>query len=504
MNTGRADVSISGRHPGDRFGQALFATDVNGDGVDDLIIGAPGTTADVRANAGAVYVLFGRAEWPSHLPMDSTESDILFWGREPEEQLGNAVASGDINADGRADLILAAWMGSYPGMIANGKVYVFWTVDSLSGLMDLLETPADLTVFGKNNNDFAGVSIAAADFDGDGHDDILIGDHKANTPAGLDAGVAYAVKGAVRMADTLWFRERPPSLLIMGPSQFDHFGFAMIAADLNGDGLRDWLVGARQANPVAGIENGGSVYAFFGHDAFPDTLDLSQNAADIHFYGTDAFGFLGSALAAGDVNGDGLADVVLAAPRATVNARRDAGRVYVLIAGENWPAEWQVNEQTARLTLQISAEAAFFGAALGIGDINGDGLDDLVVGAPGEDQTGIARVLFGSRVLQIANSDRRAVLPQQFRIIGLNPNPFQQTTLLHIELLQPTAQLRLRVFDLLGREVFSKRLSHQPPGMLRVRLNFAAEPLSALPAGIYWLMVETPSQRQVKRLVYLR
>ncbi|RMD98503.1 MAG: hypothetical protein D6814_07450 [Calditrichaeota bacterium] len=505
LSTETADVLISGSAGGGNLGASLFAADLDGDQIDDLVLGNPDFTPDTLTQAGAVYLFWGRSEWPAEINLDSVRADQVFLGGEMQEHLGNALSAGDINGDGRIELLISAWQGSYPGHISTGKVYVFLRPDSLPEIINLSRQNASTTIFGKKNNDFAGFALATADMNNDGLDDILIGAYKANSQTGLDAGEAYAVFGRVSWPDSLWLKETPPQLTVQGASGFDHLGYALAAGDFNQDGFSDWVIGARQANPIEGLTNSGAVYLLYGRETFPDIINLRDNLADVNIYGGDDAGFMGSSLLVGDINHDRLPDMILGAPRATAGSRREAGKVFFLLGRQPLPAVMDLRQNLPDLTIWGADSLAHLGTSLAAGDLNGDQFQDLLIGAENQGKSGAVYVFFGSPAVQVEHRGSREVSsPHTFELQGNMPNPFQQSTVIQFQTFKPQTFLKLHVVDLLGREI---QIFHAGPvqaGKYVYAWDGFAQTGQAVPNGIYWLILESNTERQVRKMLLLR
>ena len=353
-----ADLTLAGEVSGDRFGCSVGnAGDVNGDGYDDVIVGARSNDA-AGSDAGRAYVFHGGVA-------PDAVADLVFTGEAAGEMFGGAVAGlGDVNGDGYDDVIVGAW-GSAVAGIQAGRVYVF------HGGPDADARP-DAIVNGRAQASNLGVSVSGGgDVNGDGHPDAVAG---AQQDAG---GRAYVYDlGPVPAAGHRLAGVMP------GASAYDELGNAVgTAGDVNGDGYDDVLVSA-WGNDTGGT-NAGAVHVCFGGpgaDLVADVTVIGEAASD---------GFGRSAGTAGDVNGDGYDDVIVGAPFNDAGGD-GAGRAYVYFGGPAMDA-------VADLTLPWPYATDNFGWSVGTaGDVNGDGYDDVVVGAPGYfSYRGTAQVFFG-------------------------------------------------------------------------------------------------------------
>jgi hypothetical protein len=427
--------------PGDSLGEVITTGDLNDDGYDDVIVASPlaDGPGNARPDAGGVYVFFGRSEedWdsmraspdaPIIFDVASTagpEPDVVIHGAEEEDVLGCSLATGDVDDDGIDDLLVGACYADGPANERReaGEAYVFfgrpsegW--QSVSPIdLGASPNPADVTFYGVDPGDYLGGALASAgDANGDGLDDILIGARQADGAgnASLDAGEAHLFFGR---DTTSWLSLTPLDLSITnadvtiwgadaGDNMTTLLGLSM--GDVNGDGIGDLLIGAPfAAGPEDSRPSSGEAYAIFGRQTWAATIDLSNTPADVTIYGVDPDDRLGSSITGGDVHGDGLDDILLGAPAADGpgNERPDwTGEAY-LIHGRAFSVGQVIDlatPGTARTTIWGAETYDLLGHATSIGDVSGDQVPDIVVGAylaygpnNGRPEAGEAYVVFG-------------------------------------------------------------------------------------------------------------
>jgi hypothetical protein len=396
--------------------------DVNGDGYDDAIIASP-------TEAGRVYVYFGSAH-------GLAKSSVPNWAIEKGDAFGYAVSTaGDVNGDGFDDVIIGA---PAEDEVDAGRVYAYY--GSARGLNG--GTVPDWTaVNGGSEDALFGYSVSTAgDVNGDGYDDVVIGSPFYDTDD-LNAGEARVYLGSASglNADPIW--------IAYGDRRLAEFGWSVsTAGDVNGDGYDDVIVGS----PSAAIGGDMATYVFHGspegpstspdwvvkaEEPFPDSLfgrsvatagDVNGDGFDDVIIGDAGFQFhLGAAYVyygspaglstspdwigsgddenyseqfghsvstAGDVNGDGFGDVIVGA----IGSENFGGRAYVYFGSA---AGLRLSPALRVKNLQINAELGYsVGTA---GDVNGDGLDDIIIGSPlfNDTQTdgGLAVVYYGRR-----------------------------------------------------------------------------------------------------------
>ncbi|MFP2924494.1 alkaline phosphatase D family protein [Pyxidicoccus sp. 3LG] len=355
--------------PDDRFGFSLATGDFNNDGYDDLAVGAP-LENRVADNAGVIYVFPGSATGLQ----GGTFKDHAALGGVPDawDQLGYALAAGDFNHDGYDDLAASA-------PVENGGGSVFILRGSGTGLQPAsIKTQAQ----GGGSNtvgDRFGQALAAGDHNGDGYDDLFIGapyeDVEGETIA--DSGAVFVFKGsAAGLGTGTSFTQ---TVADGGDEPGDHFGSSLALGDFNHDGKADLVVGAPDEAP-GGRPKGGSIFILPGTAGSLSGYWLSQeNSGGDPVEAQDRFG---GALAAGDVDGDGYDDLVVGAANESPTGSINSGAVF-LYAGA--PANLQTGRRLTQQELgTVNEQGDGFGAALAIGDSNGDGKGDVAVGAPGE------------------------------------------------------------------------------------------------------------------------
>ena len=347
-----ADWTVLSSHAFAEFGTAVSAAgDVNGDGYSDVIVGAPYDDGSGETDEGRVYVYHGSASGLSTTADWTAESNRIF------AYFGlSAALAGDVNGDGYADVIVGA--PAYTTDVnPRGRAYVYY------GSPNGLTAAAGWTAENDQISAYFGGSVASAgDVNGDGYGDVIVGTpYYDNGEADEGRAQVYFGSPAGPSAAPGWTAESNQAGA--------YFGYSVAAAgDVNGDGYGDIVVGAHGYDN--GQDNEGRAFVFHGSPTGPSA------SAAWSAEGDQAYANFGKTVStAGDVNGDGYADVIVGA-FGYDNGEADEGRVYVyhgspagLSAGANWVAE------------SNQVDAMFGGSASAAGDVNGDGCDDVIIGA---------------------------------------------------------------------------------------------------------------------------
>jgi hypothetical protein len=327
----------------DYFGLSLAMTDLNGDGYDDIIVGAKANHT-VAGTWGAVLVYFGGERMHNSSDHPGFAPDMVL--RQGNGFFGTSVAkAGDVNGDGYDDLIVGAPNNS-TGADAIGSAYVYFGGPQLDDI-------ADVTIKGHFKNDFAGGSVdGIGDINGDGYDDLIVG----------AAGSIAAIPGRARIYLGGPAMDNVTDLELSEGSVYDAFGYSVSGAgDVNGDGIPDIIIGAPDN------QTGGQAYIFYGGwpmSGKPDVLLTGDQT-------NDGFGF--SVSGAGDQNQDGFDDVVVGAPWGADKT----GSAYLCFGGSPM-------DSTKDIVFNGEAKNDKCGYSVsGCLDLNRDGRDDFIVGAVG-------------------------------------------------------------------------------------------------------------------------
>ncbi len=403
------DVTIQGGAQDDLLssGGSIQVGDLNGDGMDDLILGAtkgdpPPLNLVDRTDAGEAYIIYGSSNLPATIDLASGDEDVRIYGATAGDNLPSAMVVADLDGDGVADLILSSTRadGASGTESSIGEAYVIYGSDSLPSTIDLGSNDEDVTIYGATAQDrlTEGGAMETGDLNQDGIFDLILGARRGDGPSDdrSGAGEVYVIFGSSSLPSTLDLAggdDGDQDVIIYGDDLGDNLSLdgAIEVADVNGDGTDDLIVGTAQADgPNGNRGSAGEAYVFFGASSLPGSIDLGDvdTDADVTIYGADAADALtqGGALVAADVDGDGLADIIVGASGAEGPSenREDAGEAYIIFGSSSLPATIDLADSDEDVTIYgaVAFGALTRNASLGTADLNGDGLRDVIVGSP--------------------------------------------------------------------------------------------------------------------------
>ncbi len=411
--------TITGAAAGDNAGIDVSTVgDVNDDGIDDFIVGASGADPANGLGAGEAYVIFGKEGGLSDIDLASlTAADgFKISGVAPGDGAGSSVSdAGDVNGDGIADLAVGATGADPLGRSDAGETYVIYGKSGGPGDIDLsaLTAAQGFAIAGAFEDSYGPTSLrSAGDINGDGVDDLIFSAPASAFQYGGGLTESYVIFGKVGGTDNIDLAtlSGTEGLRIVGD-----YSIIKVSGigDINGDGFDDIALGGGLGVPGRG-------YVVFGKADMPDVLDLRAFSASdgfrIHAFddGTESSGLVVSA--AGDINGDGFEDLLVA----DAEQGPYSGRTAVIYGKLGGPGEIDLSSLTPAQGFSIVGAAAYDHSGRSIssaGDVNGDGIDDLLIGAPdadpgGRDGSGEAYLIFG-KAGGLGDIDLAALTPEQ-------------------------------------------------------------------------------------------
>ena len=516
---------LDGIDDGDRSGYSVSgAGDVNGDGTDDLIIGAPGADPGSEASAGESYVVFGTMSgFPASFDLSTLDGTNGFRldGIDDSDYFGWSVSgAGDVNGDGVDDIIIGAPLADPGGIIEAGQSYVvFGTMSGFPASFDLstLDGTNGFRLDGIDDSDYFGWSVSGAgDVNGDGVDDIIIGarhDDVIQTLSDGLAGTSYVVFGTMSgfpASMDLSTLDGSNGFIIPGIDDGDFSGISVSGAgDVNDDGTDDIIIGASRADP--GGDREGESYVVFGkRSGFAASMDLStlDGSNGFRLDGIDANDRSGTSVSgAGDVNGDGVDDIIIGALFADPGGDALAGESYVVFGKRSgFAASMDLSTLDGSNGFRldgIDPDDRSGVSVSGAGDVNGDGTDDLIIGAyqadPGGDAlAGESYVVLGTSVPTGVAVEHVDGVPEVFALGQNYPNPFNPSTTIRYDLPQ-AASVVLTVYNLMGQEVVRLVSGDYPAG--RYATNWDA---TGVASGVYIYQLRAGSYIETKKLLLLK
>lgn len=372
--------------------------DVNGDGVCDFLIA---TRSDIRVDhgyssvPGSVYVIFGKERtelFPPVIDLSHLEGvGCVVTGAIPGDNFGwRGSPLGDINGDGINDFIVGAGNADPNGVTDGGKAYVFFgRLDFPTELsVNDLNGSNGFTINGEQYYGYLGYTASATgDVNGDGVNDIIIG----ASSAFHNVGYVYVIYGKSSSSSfssiiNVSSLNRELGYKITSGMSNTSFGEGLSIGDINNDGIDDIIIAER----MYGGESGRVVVVWGKETLISETLSVSTMTQEIGFSIESSFsnGRTGEPVSVGDFNGDGIGDIIFGS--------YILGKVFVVFGKtESFPISFTTSDLKNGVGFTITkvnggqSNDQFGGGMLGVKDLNKDGIDDMLVSAPGEDAGGI-------------------------------------------------------------------------------------------------------------------
>lgn len=396
LSAGGVDLEIVGAALNDNLGSSIATGDVNGDGIDDLLLCASAADYGGRPGAGRAYLLFGGADFFAFPVRDMSvvqDWDVRIGGPVSYGDMGgsgafggadtHAAAIGNLNGDIYGDIALGVHLAN-GGATQAGRVYVVHGGPFFSGMTInlVVSSSYDTVIYGDDEYDETGDFVLTADLTGDGIDELIIPNHYFSQYLFDSEGAVHIYRGRESWPTSFSLASQPADITLLGVNEYDELGESAAVGDFNGDGIADLAAAApgADADQVTNQTGEGFVYGLLGSSAYQTgthLIDYASATPDFLLVGEYQEG-LGATTAAADFNGDGIDDIA-AAERFAGPATN--GVVEVLWGRDFAPgAEFVANVDT---DLRIIGNASDrIGFSLSAANVNSDGLDEIVFGTP--------------------------------------------------------------------------------------------------------------------------
>ncbi len=328
---------------GGLISQGLATGDINNDGIADIAIGAHLATANGKANAGKVFLIWGRHNFsPAIIDLASQYNSVIL-GNETYGELGTCISIGDLNNDHIDDLILGMEYGSKGTLTTEGKVFVFWGRSSFPTTINLLTQNPNLLIRGARTWDMLGRATSLSDVNGDNKLDLIVtapGWDRAGSSS-IDEGAIYGFYGKNLFPTLIDLATNNADFLVEGYDISNNIGDTLQAGDFNGDGIGDFIFSSRDGERP-GYDAEGRTFGLFGRASFPSRISVQSEEVDFIINGGISYFQLGDTIGSGDIDGDGADEILIAAPF------YDAGKGRLLVFDLNPPSairgHWQAYE----------------------------------------------------------------------------------------------------------------------------------------------------------------
>jgi len=488
-------ATFYGENRGDYLGTGLTGGDFNNDGFNDVLIGSGEWK---KGNGtGRNYLYFGSQN------IDDTV-DLVFSGSKHDEYFDYSTSAGDLNNDHHIDTIIPGH--GYPNY--NGIVRIYYG-------KDILDTIPDIVLHGQVERQAFGLLVSAnGDINGDGYDDIIIR-ASSNTEIPYNIFIYFGGAPMDTVADLMFYMESLREVIYAGDVNNDGYDDVLIKSedtptrlyyggtemdtipdvsfyegskiggvgDVNGDGFDDIVIGFSLGGPEG-------TFLYFGStemDTIPDlTFRKIQNKL-VH----------ARDISSGDINGDNYPNVILGQVISF-----GSGGVYIYTGGPN------MDNQPEAVMYSSNFGKGFGTYISGVGDVNGDGADELLVSnTEFLGNQGIVYLFAGDKNLPITGVKQMVnnQIPVEFRLLQNFPNPFNMSTQIRYEFKSDRAQwVQLSIFNQLGKEVNRLVNRKQSSGCYEVNWNSTDQSGRNVSSGVYFCYLKVGDNRAFTKIIVLR